>query len=178
MIDKQNLGRRAFLKTSAVTAIGLPLASIANAATPAGNDGFNYEVTRTDAEWRDFLSDSQYTVMRFGLTELPHTSSLATETSEGTYSCQGCELDLYQSVWKVELDIGWVFFSHSIPNSILTAIDGNPPDGMSNGDEDPAAMIEAHCRRCGSHLGHVVYARNQLVHCINGTALKFTPTAA
>jgi peptide-methionine (R)-S-oxide reductase len=39
-------------------------------------------------------------------------------------------------------------------------------------------MIEAHCRRCGSHLGHVLYVEDRLLHCINGTALEFRPSEA
>ena len=36
-------------------------------------------------------------------------------------------------------------------------------------------MIEAHCRRCGSHLGHILTVDGKLVHCINGASLAFTP---
>jgi peptide-methionine (R)-S-oxide reductase len=47
------------------------------------------------------------------------------------------------------------------------------------GDEEgPGAMVEVHCRRCASHLGHIVLAEGKLVHCINGTALTFIRSGA
>ena len=43
---------------------------------------------------------------------------------------------------------------------------------------DPLLSLEVHCRRCASHLGHILYVENKLVHCINGTSLNFSPEAA
>jgi peptide-methionine (R)-S-oxide reductase len=42
-------------------------------------------------------------------------------------------------------------------------------DGMG----EPRQVIEAHCRRCGSHLGHVLHVENDILHCINGASLTF-----
>lgn len=171
------LGRRTFLGATAgaaFTAGALP-PDVAQASD--GDSPFEFEVTRSDADWRNMLSEDEYVILRKGSTELPHTSPLVSETREGIYCCKGCDLTVYKSTWKVPLDIGWVFFSHSEPQTTLTSIDGEPPTGM--GDEDgPGAMIEVHCRRCGSHLGHIVIAGGQLVHCINGTALNFRPVRA
>ena len=85
-------------------------------------------------------------------------------------------MPLYQSGWKEILSIGWVFFRHSEPNAVLTGLDW--PDGAEETPGSTLAQMEAHCRRCGSHLGHIVFAENKLLHCINGTALKFVPTSA
>ena len=52
--------------TVAATALTLTSKS-ASADVPAGRDPFNYEVQRTDAEWRDLLGDS-YPIMREGKT--------------------------------------------------------------------------------------------------------------
>ncbi|NNE80535.1 MAG: peptide-methionine (R)-S-oxide reductase [Silicimonas sp.] len=138
---------------------------------------FAFEVARSDAEWRDMLSPEEFNILREGSTELPKTSPLRNETAAGTYCCRGCDLTLYESVWKVPLEIGWVFFSHSIPRTVLTSIDGQPPAGMGD-DSQIEAMIEVHCRRCGSHLGHIVHAEKKLVHCINGTSLTFQRNSA
>ena len=168
-----HLGRRAFLSSSAAAALG---AGAAGRSTPAAasDDGeaFTFEITRTEEEWRARLDKEEYNILRKGSTELPHTSPLVEETADGIYCCKGCDLTVYESTWKVPLDVGWVFFSHAVPRSVLTGIDGEPPSGMG---DDPAipAMIETHCRRCGSHLGHIVIAKGQLVHCINGTSLTF-----
>lgn len=180
MTDKPR-GRRRFLKT----ALGSGAAALGAAHLPrsavADDDGaeFTFEVTRSEADWRAQLSPTEYKILRENDTELPNTSPLVNETAEGVYCCKGCDLTLYDSHWKVPLDIGWVFFSHSRPRTLLTSIDGNPPDGMGDEDPDaPEAMIEVHCRRCASHMGHIVIARGKLVHCINGAALRFLRAGA
>jgi len=145
-------------------------------ADPSGTgaDDFTYEVTRTDAEWREMLSPAEHSILRKNSTELPKTNPLWNNTADGTYCCRGCDLTVYDSVWKVELDKGWAFFSQSRENSILMGIDGQPPYGMADPNA-PGAMIEAHCRRCGSHLGHILKVEDKALHCINGTSLQFRP---
>ncbi len=70
-----------------------------------------------------------------------------------------------------------MFFRHSEPNAVLTGIDGPVPE-YGAADAEYGAFIEVHCRRCGSHLGHLLQIEEQLLHCINGTSLKFQPEAA
>ncbi|MEM1065919.1 MAG: peptide-methionine (R)-S-oxide reductase [Pseudomonadota bacterium] len=172
-MEHPSLRRRAFLGSTAAAAFGAGIA--ARPGTAAANDpgaAFRFEIIRTEDEWRARLTDEEYVILRRGSTELPNTSPLVTETAEGIYCCRGCDLTVYTSTWKVPLEIGWVFFSHAEPRSVLTSIDGEPPDGMGD-DDGPGAMIEVHCRRCASHLGHIVIAEGLLLHCINGTALQF-----
>ena len=166
------LGRRAFLGGSALTVIAMTQhASAGTNDLPSEN--FGYEVTRSDAEWREMLSNPEYVVLRKGSTELPKSNPLWNHFETGTYHCRGCELTVYDSVWKVPIDKGWAFFSQSRENSILMSIDGPEPDGMSS--DGPGAMIEAHCRRCGSHLGHILTVEGSTLHCINGISLTFNP---
>lgn len=172
------LQRRAFLGATAVSALALARGgpSPAFAGTPdTAGDRFGYEITRTEAEWREMLSPSEHAILRKGSTELPKSNPLWNNTAEGTYCCRGCELTVYESVWKVELDKGWAFFRQSRENAVLMGVDGAPPDGMANGDEPFGALIEAHCRRCGSHLGHILTVEGKTLHCINGTSLRFLP---
>ena len=175
-------GRRAFLGASASAgaiafATGRGAAAGGEPAVEMGEDAFRYEVQLPDAEWRERLSEEEYVVLRKGSTELPQSSELWDETAEGVYGCRGCGLALYDSVWKVELDIGYAFFRQSRENAILMGIDGDPPYGTD--DDGPfGAMIETHCRRCGSHLGHILGVRGDTLHCINGISLTFAPTSA
>jgi peptide-methionine (R)-S-oxide reductase len=80
---------------------------------------------------------------------------------------------------KIELEMGWVFFRHSRKDTVMTDLDlgegmvGDPFAEMS-------AAMEVHCRRCGSHLGHIVAlpdVPDRPIHCINGFALRFVPSA-
>jgi len=98
------------------------------------------------------------------------------ETRDGTYSCKGCDLTLFDSKWKSPVDKGWVFFHQSRSNAVLTGIEGKPPSeyGMKN---PPPSMIEVHCRRCGSHLGHILKVMDEVLYCCDGTGMNFTPAS-
>lgn len=139
-----------------------PPPQTASAPTPPANpSGFSYEIERSDADWRARLTPAEYAILREGGTEQPNSHRYTQKSDDGAYHCRGCALPIYSSAQKVNLDIGWVFFRHAIPKSILTDID--------------QGRIEAHCRRCGGHLGHILYVETQILHCINGIALKFMP---
>ncbi len=168
--------RRAFL---ALTAGAAPAALIAGApAARAAEEGdFVYEVAWTDAEWRERLNEAEYAVMREGATERPDSSPLAVEDRPGIYCCRGCELTLYESQYKVILP-GFVFFYNSVPNAILMGIDTFNPYGAGEADDPYEHLIEAHCRRCGSHLGHILRILDKALHCINGTSMTFRPAEA
>lgn len=175
------LSRRRFLATSALGAAGATAAAagaLGPAAAHGEGDGFVYEVSRTEEDWRARLTPEEYAILREGGTETPKTSPLWNETRDGGYACRGCDLPLYESAWKAPVDKGWVFFAHSVPNAVLTGID----DPQVEYGMDPAlrelALIEAHCRRCGSHLGHILTVEGKTLHCINGTSLRFAPSEA
>jgi peptide-methionine (R)-S-oxide reductase len=146
----------------------------AQASVPAGRDPFEYEVTRTEAEWRAMLGDD-YAILRDGETEEPRSSPLWAEARQGAYACRGCDLLQYQSLTKVHLLKGWAFFQRSEPNAQLMSQD--VPSVMSDSPVNAGITIEVHCRRCGSHMGHILLVEENLLHCINGASLAFTPEA-
>jgi len=172
------LSRRSFFGTTAGAALAItaPTAAPAAAGAHTGND-FAFEVRRSDEEWRARLSKDEFIILRKGSTELPKSHPNWNENRDGTYACVGCDLHVYSANWKVLLDVGWAFFRHGEENAILLGVDGPVAayGAMMGDDKGPGAMIEAHCRRCGSHLGHVVIVEGLLLHCINGTSLAFTP---
>ena len=180
----------------AASAAALPKAVHAGGGAP---DAFTYEVTRTEEEWRDRLTDDEYTILRMGGTEVPQSHPLWDSTEPGMYCCKGCDLPIYDARWKVVVPIGFLFYRHCEPDTVLTSIDasvyarfsGEEVDGPLVPDDipadlsdeeraliDPLLLMEAHCRRCASHLGHLVIAEGKLLHCINGLSLNFTPEAA
>ena len=176
--------RRAFLGTVAASALVAPAVALsgtrahAQSATPE-SEAFTYEVTRTEAEWRALLSPEEYRILRELGTEPRFSSDLAAEERPGTYHCRGCDLTIYDADQKTVRLIGWVFFFHARPDSVLMGIDEFPA-AMTNseGIAEARLVTEAHCRRCGSHLGHILQVQQDILHCINGAALEFRPETA
>jgi len=128
----------------------------------------SFEVQRTEAEWRAMLSPIEYRVMRQEVTERAGTSPRTDEKRAGTYLCRGCDLPLYASDTKYDSGTGWPSFWKALPEAIETKQDRK------------LFMLrtECHCRRCGSHLGHIFDDGPQPTgkrHCINGVSLKFVP---
>ncbi|MEL0660178.1 peptide-methionine (R)-S-oxide reductase [Psychromonas arctica] len=179
---KINITRRKFLTSSAVVAVS-QIATKAFAAEPttkattdqvSTSEDYTYEVNYTDAEWKERLTEAEFTILREGETEEAKSSPLWKEKREGLYHCKGCELTVYESKEKTVLSKGWVFFRHSKPDTVLTGIDLFTH--YSRGEPKEDKVIESHCRRCGSHLGHILYINKQILHCINGASLIFKPT--
>ncbi|MEJ6390681.1 peptide-methionine (R)-S-oxide reductase [Gymnodinialimonas ulvae] len=163
--------RRAFLGTAAATALAAPMAKAHTA--PPGSEDFIYEVTRTEEEWRAMLTEDEHRIMRENGTE-PRFSSEFWETEEaGHYHCKGCDLTIYDSAQKTLRLIGWVFYHHARPNSVLMDIDEWPAQMSETEIEEVRQVTEVHCRRCGSHLGHYLIVQGEMLHCINGASLTF-----
>lgn len=123
-----------------------------------------FEVTRSDAEWRSMLTPIQYKVMRQEGTERAFSSPLDKNYAAGTYHCRGCDLPVYSSKHKYDSGTGWPSFWHSLPRAV-----GTKPDRKLL-----RVRTEVHCRRCGSHLGHVFNDGPQPTgkrHCLNGVSL-------
>lgn len=142
------------------------LAALAGAVAPAALRAESFEVTRTDAEWRAMLSDLQYQVMRQEATERAGTSPLDKNYTAGVYQCRGCELSLYDSSTKFDSGTGWPSFFQSLPNAI----------GTKDDRKLFSVRTEVHCRRCGSHLGHIFDDGPEPTgkrHCLNGASLVF-----
>ncbi len=128
--------------------------------------GKTFEVTRTDGEWRALLSKLEYKVMRREGTERAHSSPLDKNYTAGTYHCRGCDLPLYSSEAKYDSKTGWPSFWKSLPDAV-----GTKPDRKLF-----SVRTEVHCRRCGSHLGHIFDdgpAPTGKRHCLNGVSLVF-----
>lgn len=153
------MDRRQFLKTTVATA-----AFSATAGTVFASE--SYEVTRSKAEWKALLSSAEYDVMRDEGTERSGSSPLDKNWADGTYLCRGCDLPVYPSNTKFDSGTGWPSFWKPLQNAVRT--------------KDDRFLLrvrtEVHCRRCGSHFGHIFDDGPDPTgkrHCLNGVSLKF-----
>jgi peptide-methionine (R)-S-oxide reductase len=165
------MDRRTFLLGSAAIAVlaGFVVSRRLTIAAPALAE--NFEVTKTDAQWRAILSPAAFAVLRQEDTEPPGSSPLLNEHRKGSFNCAGCDLAAYSSDTKFDSGTGWPSFWEALPNSIGTNVDTSLL----------MTRTEVHCRRCGGHFGHIFDDGPPPTgkrHCINGLALAFRPAAA
>jgi peptide-methionine (R)-S-oxide reductase len=88
------------------------------------------------------------------------------EHRKGTFVCRGCALPLFSSSAKFESGTGWPSFWAPLANAVETTTDKSWIE----------TRTEVHCRRCGSHLGHVFDDGPKptgLRYCMDGVALTF-----
>ena len=157
------MNRRHFLTSTFLGATAIGLGARGTSAAYVEGD---FEVTRSEAEWRAMLSDLEYAVMREGDTERAFTSPLNDEKRPGTFICKGCDQPLYDAATKFKSGTGWPSFYQPLDNAVETMADNS----------FFMRRTEVHCDRCGSHLGHIFDDGPEPTgkrHCINGVSLKF-----
>lgn len=129
-----------------------------------------FEISKTEEEWRKELASEQFQVLRKHGTERAHTSPLDKQYAQGIYVCSGCGLPLFASQTKFNSRTGWPSFFDPLENAIGITVDRS----------FFMKRVEVHCRRCGGHLGHVFDdgpAPTGKRYCMNGVSLKFIADA-
>lgn len=137
-----------------------------------GNPAPDRKVTKTDAQWREQLSEEQYRVARQAGTERPHSSDMCSLFEPGIYKCVCCGTELFDGNNKFESHSGWPSFTQPIKDNVV-AYNGDNSHGMQR--------IEAVCNVCDAHLGHVFPdgpAPTGLRFCMNAVAMAKATTEA
>ena len=123
------------------------------------------KTNKTDEEWRTELSPEQYHVCREQGTERAFTGAYWDTKDAGVYRCVACGYPLFSSRTKFDSGTGWPSFWQPLDREAVET-ETDQSFGMTR--------TEVHCRRCGSHLGHVFPDGPQptgLRYCINSISL-------
>ena len=163
------ISRRTLLGGAGAAAVAGVTVVIAGRGSEASAETF--EVNLTPEQWRRRLTPEQYRVLRRQGTERAGSSPLDRERRRGTFVCAGCALPLFRSQDKFDSGTGWPSFTRPIAGNVRT----RPDDSLF------MSRTEAHCRRCGGHLGHVFDDGPPPTGqrwCMNGVAMRFVPARA
>lgn len=129
----------------------------------------NYPLQKTEAEWKEILTDKEYRILRDRGTELPFVNEYNSNKREGIYVCGACGQKLYSSEHKYESGSGWPSFWQPLADSLV---------GEREDNSWFMTRTEIVCSNCGSHLGHVFDDGPQptgLRYCMNSLAMDFIP---
>jgi peptide-methionine (R)-S-oxide reductase len=130
----------------------------------------NYEVTKSNDEWKQQLDPESFAVLRQAATERAWTGELLDEKRAGLYTYKGCGNELFKSGTKFDSGCGWPSFYESVR-----------PDAVELIEDTTLGMVrtEVRCARCGGHLGHVFPdgfgTPTGDRYCMNSLALNFSP---
>ena len=124
-----------------------------------------WPLKRSEAEWREQLSDEQFYVTRQAGTERAFSGPYWDSKIDGTYHCVCCDAPLFKSGTKYDSGTGWPSFWKPVSK-----------DAVADRPDNTLFMkrTESVCANCGAHLGHVFPdgpPPTGLRYCMNGTAL-------
>lgn len=125
------------------------------------------KISKSPEEWRKQLTPEQFHVAREKGTERAFTGAYWNNKKDGVYACIGCGAPLFSSATKFESGTGWPSFTDVMPG-----------DNVETSEDVSFGMrrIEVHCKKCGTHLGHLFPdgpGPTGQRYCINSCSLNF-----
>ncbi|WP_010135898.1 peptide-methionine (R)-S-oxide reductase MsrB [Ochrovirga pacifica] len=122
-------------------------------------------IEKTEEQWKELLTATQFSITRKAGTEMPHSGEFCTSYEPGIYSCICCGNDLFDSTIKFDSGTGWPSFTQPIKINAIKYLKDNSL-GRSR--------VEIQCNQCDSHLGHVFPDGPEpsgLRYCVNSESL-------
>eukprot|EP01060_Flectonema_neradi_P030317 TRINITY_DN4374_c1_g1_i1.p1 TRINITY_DN4374_c1_g1~~TRINITY_DN4374_c1_g1_i1.p1 ORF type:complete len:176 (+),score=24.30 TRINITY_DN4374_c1_g1_i1:48-575(+) len=128
-------------------------------------------VEKTDTEWKELLTQSEYEVLREAHTDKPGGGYSKMLPKEGYFQCRACGTPLYNASSKFACSCGWPAFSKSFQGHVTTKVDTSIPF---------TPRTEILCAGCDGHLGHV-FCGERLCdtnerHCVNTSSIHYIDT--
>ncbi|HMS83845.1 MAG TPA: peptide-methionine (R)-S-oxide reductase MsrB [Nitrospira sp.] len=133
-----------------------------------GNPSPPHRVEKTEAQWRELLTDKQFRITRLKGTERAHSSEFCQLFEPGRYECVCCGTELFDAATKYQSHTGWPSFTQPVAPGVV-AYHPDASQGMHR--------IEVTCNVCDAHLGHVFPDGPEprgLRFCINAASLHKT----
>jgi methionine-R-sulfoxide reductase len=128
-----------------------------------------FEVTKSDDEWKAELSPERYAVLRRAGTEPAWSGALLHVDGQGVFRCAGCGAELFDTDSKFDSGSGWPSFDRA--RSAGTIVERTDRSLFT-------IRTEIVCARCGGHLGHVFPdgpTDTGMRYCVNSLSLTYEP---
>mmetsp|Transcript_101446 Transcript_101446/g.282649 ORF Transcript_101446/g.282649 Transcript_101446/m.282649 type:complete len:210 (-) Transcript_101446:142-771(-) len=127
---------------------------------------------KSEAEWREKLTATQYKILREKGTERAGTGEYdGYYPKKGYFACAACDAPLYSAEAKFKSGCGWPAFDKCYKGAIITTAD----------DSLFMRRVEIMCANCGGHMGHVFEGERMTPtnerHCVNSVSIKFVDKA-
>lgn len=124
------------------------------------------QVSKSEAQWKELLTDNEFYVTRKKGTERAFAGEYCEAHEAGLYACRCCGTLLFDSTVKFESGTGWPSFTLPVKDNAIK-YEKDSTFGMTR--------VEVMCNACEAHLGHVFPDGPQpsgLRYCINSLSIR------